>query len=127
MTTPNTNVTKGTLMVVDDDADNLELMEFSLLRQGYEVIKAASMCEAVETFRSSPYPIRALITDYWLGDGTGAELVTHLGESAPSVRILVSGSSEIRTNRTFDAFLVKPVLPNRLQEVLADLLHERAV
>lgn len=115
-----------TVMVVDDDPDSLYLMVLVLEHAGYKVMSEPTMNDAIQELTHTSVKVDALVTDYNLGDGTGTELVSFLGSKCPNVRILVSGSSYLQTGRMFDAFLVKPVLPETLCEVLSALLKKEA-
>jgi len=123
MSTPARN--EYLILVVDDFLDSMELMDHVLLHHGYQVVTATSKQHALRVCRSLEQVPHAIVTDYFLGDGTGAELVNELGDKAPDVRILVSGSTELSTNRSFDFFLVKPIIPGNLSTLLDTFLLEQ--
>lgn len=112
-----------TVALVDDCADALEIMSIMLSRSGYSnVITAGSAKEAMSKLNALELPLDAIITDYYLGDGTGFDVVTALmmADKAPHLRILVTGnpSAAMVTSRIFDHTFLKPVRAKDLCEVL---------
>jgi DNA-binding NtrC family response regulator len=111
----------GEVWIVDDCRDTLEIMEVMLTLCGYTVVAAHSMEHALRMF-SRREKAAVLVTDYYLGDGTGKDLVTRLGTQCPEVCVLISGGANIPKDG-FDAFMAKPVDPITLPEVLSRLLN----
>ncbi len=114
---------KYTVALVDDCADALEIMTIILSRGGYtNVVTASSAIEAVSKFNSLEQPLDAIITDYYLGDGTGTDVVTALmmADKCPPLRVLVTGnpSANIGTGRIFDHMLLKPIRATDLCTIL---------
>jgi CheY-like chemotaxis protein len=114
-------MTNPTVMVVDDDEDNVFVFEASLVAAGFDVTVARSVGEARAALAKTD--VDALVTDYSLGDGDAVELVTSLGARRPRVAVLVTGYSgpEDRDRSRaagFDAHLVKPVAPKELERTL---------
>ncbi|MDW8269217.1 MAG: response regulator, partial [Anaerolineae bacterium] len=56
---------KARILVVEDEASLLRLIEISLLAEGYEVIKATDGREALKRFRETP-DIQLVILDIML-------------------------------------------------------------
>lgn len=63
-----------TVLVVEDAGDTRELFAVALEDAGYRVVCATSVQEALALLRAG-LSIDAVIADYSLGDGTGAELL----------------------------------------------------
>lgn len=115
------------VLVVDDDADHLLMLEALLEATGYAVITATSCAEGRALLMSRR--IDALVADYSLGDGTASDLLRDLGESRPRVALVLSGfdanEDVARTLEAgFDAHLVKPTSIDLLRELLAEGLRK---
>ncbi len=111
------------IALVDDCADALEIMTIMLASYGYtNVITAASAREALSKLHSLECSLDAIITDYYLGDGTGFDVVTALmlADKAPPLRILVTGnpSACMSNSRLFDHTFLKPIRAAELCSVL---------
>ena len=112
---------KPSVLVLDDDDDNLSLLEAALAARGFEVRTAASSAEALAALAERP--VDALVTDYSLGDGDAAALLAALGERRPKVAIVVTGHGSPEAHERsrvagFDAHLVKPVAFEALEAAL---------
>lgn len=74
------NMSKGVCMVVEDNHDLLELMDFYLKSEGYTVALAEDGKKAVELLgQLKPHVI---ITDLMMPGMSGAELIAHVRHSA---------------------------------------------
>jgi DNA-binding response OmpR family regulator len=114
------------VLVVDDDADHLMMLEALLETAGYTVISATSCFEGRAVLMERD--VDALVADYNLGDGTASDLVRGLGARRPRVALVLSGfdaSEDIaRTlDAGFDAHLVKPTSIDLLKELLSEGLR----
>lgn len=77
-----------TIVVVEDNDAVREVTARILLRGGYAVLEAAAPSEAIEIFRTFPYPIHLVLTDMVMPRMSGIELVHHLREMRPEVALL---------------------------------------
>jgi len=75
------------VLLVDDEADILELLELALLRMGLEVARAMGLAEARRCLQGDAYHL--CLTDMRLPDGTGLELVAHIGRHYPALPVAV--------------------------------------
>jgi CheY-like chemotaxis protein len=112
-----------TVVVVDDDEDNVVVLEVGLQTAGFVVKTARSVREALELLAAGQ--VDALVTDYSLGDGTALELLASLGAKRPRLAILVTGHGspeDVALSRAagFDAHLVKPIDFRQLERTLRD-------
>jgi CheY-like chemotaxis protein len=112
-----------TVVVVDDDEDNVVVLEVGLQTAGFDVKTARSVREALELLAAGQ--VDALVTDYSLGDGTALELLASLGAKRPRLAILVTGHGspeDVALSRAagFDAHLVKPIDLRQLERTLRD-------
>ena len=70
---------KERILVVDDEEDILELLEFNLKREGYHIIRAATGEEAVSLARSETPDL--IVLDLMLPGLDGLEVVRRLPEN----------------------------------------------
>ena len=111
------------LLVVDDEPDLLTLYELTLVREGYDVVCAGSLAEALACLDQREYS--ALITDMRLPDGSGLELLKRLESTGRPERVIVItayGSAENAVEAlkagAFD-YLTKPVDLKQFRAVVA--------
>lgn len=111
------------ILIVDDDKDSLRYMQ-SLLRD-YSII-TSSPHRAVGIMEHKG--ITMLITDYAMPELDGAELCKLAKRVYNIPTILITGHSEskelLRQNKHIDTVLIKPVMPDKLKEVIINLLDK---
>jgi DNA-binding NtrC family response regulator len=112
---------KPTVLVLDDDEDNVQILEAALESSGFEVRMARSCAEARALLAIAT--VDALVTDFSLGDGDALELFAGLGATRPKVAVLVTGygsaEDQARSRAAgFDAHLVKPIALDDLELAL---------
>ena len=76
-----------TVLIVDDEADILELLELTLLRMGLESKRAMKVADAIALLKTHHYDL--CLTDMRLPDGTGIELVQYIGQYHPELPVAV--------------------------------------
>ncbi|MHB1677326.1 MAG: sigma-54-dependent transcriptional regulator [Sulfuriferula sp.] len=76
-----------TVLIVDDEADILELLEITLLKMGLEVMKAASVAEAIACLKLTEFSL--CLTDMRLPDGDGLEIVRYIQTERPRIPVAV--------------------------------------
>ena len=82
------------ILVVDDNDEVRAVVARNLLRAGYRVVQAASSRAAIAILQGQVPDL--VITDIFMPDGDGFELINELRQCAPSVPILViSGGGTI--------------------------------
>jgi Response regulator containing CheY-like receiver, AAA-type ATPase, and DNA-binding domains len=69
-----------TVLIVDDEADILELLEITLLRMGLDVVKATCVAEALTSLQQGEFGL--CLTDMRLPDGDGLEIALYPGRAA---------------------------------------------
>jgi len=116
----------GPVLVVDDQADNRELMRDLLGAAGFETRLAASGDEALRALETDSVTI--VLTDLLMPGMDGAELVRRLRRLPGRRRVVVgiSASAWVDDRSTFlaaggDACLAKPIDPSELFECLGRL------
>ena len=124
-----------TLLVVEDQDSLRSLIVGVLMQEGYRVIEAAKVEDALRVAASLPEPVQALVTDIVMPQMTGLALADRLREVWPDLRVFfMSGYSGIELSNLLDkpgnACIQKPFLPKDLVEQLRVFLdkpiHEQA-
>lgn len=86
------NTARATILLVEDDADILDIGRKILERMGYGVLVAQSPQEALIRAETSPQPIDLLITDVVMPEMNGQVLSEKLSRKFPEMRtIFMSG------------------------------------
>ena len=104
-----------TILLVDDDAQIVEMTSQMLAALGYRVIPAASADDALRLFSDIPNNVDLVITDQTMPEMTGEMLIRRLRELRPDLpTIICTGYSETMDmqkarEQGIDAFLMKPV------------------
>ncbi len=81
---------RGTVLVVDDEEDVVQVAAEILRRAGLEVLEAHGGRQALELFRAHADRVRAALLDLTMPDLDGAEVARRLREAAPDLRIILS-------------------------------------
>jgi len=124
--TPNQKSAAKRLLIVDDEADILELLELTLMRMGLDADRAMSVAEALKKLESNHYDL--CLTDMRLPDGEGLQIVQHIGTHHPETPVAVItayGSAENAVAAlkagAFD-YIAKPVSLEQLRAVVKSAL-----
>src|SRR5689334_8312925 len=89
-------MSKGSLLLVDDDRQVLEAMAEWLRSQGYQLDVAGSRAAAIEAINKKNYDL--LLVDIRLGDGDGFNLLSYCKEHRPGlIVILITGYGTVET------------------------------
>lgn len=116
------------ILYVEDDVDSRDMMRLLLRQDGFEVVTAASIAEALSLAMTQRFHL--YILDNWFEQGSGIELCRQIRRFDRQTPILfcsgVASNSEI--HKALDcgaqAYMVKPVDFDRLPQLLATLLHQ---
>ena len=119
------------VLVVDDDLDTLEMLKVILQNRGAEVVTAASAADALKALgRSRP---DALVSDLAMPEQNGYELIQRIrqrgperGGNIPAVALTAYARIEDRVRALkagFQMYVPKPVDPNELVTLVANLTH----
>jgi DNA-binding NtrC family response regulator len=118
------------ILLVEDEAPLLQLIEKYLQRLGFEVETHLKSFDALRNFEAAPDRYSMVIADLGLPDMPGDTLLTRMLEIRPDLRVLVcSGSPYFIENLPNSlqqqvAFLQKPFVPKMLSEAVRNLLKE---
>jgi two-component system cell cycle sensor histidine kinase/response regulator CckA len=122
-----------TLLVVEDEAPLLQLMQHILESNGYKVLGCSNGRQALDTWGEHKKRIDLLLTDLMLPDGmAGIELARLLQESKPDLKVLfTSGFNAERLAKEFPAgtnfnLVQKPFHARKLAEMVFETLNARA-
>lgn len=116
-----------TVLIIDDEADILELLEITLIRMGLDVVKAASVAEA--RIRLAGQSFDLCLTDMRLSDGEGLEIVRLIQSDYPGTPVAVITAHGNTENAVmalkagaFD-YLNKPVTLEQLRVLVKSALR----
>ena len=119
-----------TILLVDDEPEDLTKMRRALEGDGYRVLEASNFDQAVTLAYQSGQKIDMLVTDISLPGTNGCELARYLLKGRPNVRLLfVSGHTGAEICRYYGIsvtdlhFMRKPIrigeFVSRVREILA--------
>jgi CheY-like chemotaxis protein len=113
------------IILAEDDADQRAALKLALESAGYTLREAANGREALRLARERP--CRVLITDIFMPDTDGLELIATVRQEFPATRIIVLSGGGRRATGDYlasagllgaDATLQKPVEIKALLETL---------
>jgi hypothetical protein len=121
------------ILVVDDDVDTRELIEWVLKRVGAEVTSVGSAREALEVLeREKPH---ILVSDIAMPEEDGYALLKKIrtlppesGGRIPAIALTAHSLVQDRLQSLragFQSHVPKPVVPEELVEVVASIIHLR--
>jgi len=120
---------RKSILVVDDDKAILKGLVDILQSKNYDVDTAETGAEAIDKSKARTYNLALL--DIKLPDMEGTRLLIDLSRITPSMmRIMVTGNASLdnaidSVNFGADAYLMKPVSPEKLLETVAAKLKEQ--
>jgi CheY-like chemotaxis protein len=103
-----------TILTVDDEPEDREILVNILRKEGYTVLEAGTYVEALSIFDQHRGEIDLVVADVVLPGKNGIELAKRLLELKPEIRVLfVSGHAGLDVFREYVElhFLRKPVQP----------------
>ena len=85
--------TVPTLLLVDDEPDVLRLLGRHLADEGYDIVRASTIAEALDVLRARP--VHVLLSDHNLAESTGLDLLRKVRMLHPTVvRLMMTASRE---------------------------------
>jgi len=116
------------ILVVEDHEDTRKYLRLYLEQSGHAVVSANTVRQAAELLNSAECDV--VLSDISLSDGSGWELLRNVDAPHPPFAIAMSGFGTLAdSNRSKAAgyrhHLVKPIDPDRLDEVLEEASRER--
>lgn len=113
---------RALILLVDDCADSRE-MYAEFLSMAFDVVQAATGAEALA--KASEIGPAAIVMDLSLPDMDGQQVIErlrHADRTQHTPVVVVSGSQEPDRARGWDAYFVKPCLPDALAQCLSRLV-----
>ncbi len=108
-------------LIVDDDAVSLVVLRHMLSAQGFDVIEASSVNEALEILEHAHVDL--VVCDYLMPGRNGLDLLEELGATAPPFVLLTGTLTRERLDDPrvagVDAYVTKPVSTEELRQVTA--------
>lgn len=128
MTVNNTegNGAGALILVVDDDATIIELVDMVLSQSGFKTRKASTIKDAVKLAEEESFDLAIL--DIYLPDGTGLELARKIKSQNPKLPVIImtgtpdSENVKQSVDIEVDAYLIKPVDVDKLLSLVRDVL-----
>ena len=124
-------VSKGTVLLVEDEMAVREATKRMLRKFGYTVLEAGHGEDALLVWDQSSESVDVVVTDVVMPVMGGATLVRHLRERRPGVRVLfISGYTQGTLELSPDdasatRFLAKPFTSAQLVGAIAELMAAR--
>jgi len=116
----------ASVLLVDDEADILELLEMALLKMGLSVEKACNVSEALQKLAAQPFDL--CLTDMRMPDGDGLQVVQYISQNnldIPVAVITAHGNMEnaitVLKAGAFD-YLAKPISLSQLRTLVKSAL-----
>jgi PAS domain S-box-containing protein len=131
-TLPGPRGTGECILVVDDEASVLEIVQCILAANGYQVLGAANGAKALAVFQQRRSDIQLVVTDLVMPVMGGAELIQSLRQLDPGLPIvgmtgLVEQAERLPVEiSSISAWLGKPFAAEQLLEVVHRALTSRA-
>lgn len=119
-----------TILVVEDERGVRDQIVRYFNQLGYQVVEARNGAEAIAAMEQHGAPIHLVVTDVVMPEMSGAELVTHLRDWYPNLRVLFMSGYSARGVETHgvvvaDAELLqKPFELSKLARVVRQLLDQ---
>jgi len=119
----------GTVLVIEDDADLLNMAAKALESSGYRVLKAEKLSEALALLERAGREVRVIFSDIMLQDGLATEAADRMLALAPGA-CLVFTSGYVQGDEVMKfislrgyAFLLKPYSIDALVKAMEDCLR----
>jgi two-component system cell cycle sensor histidine kinase/response regulator CckA len=119
----------GTILLVEDEKNMLDLLEKTLVRHGYRVLAAADGKTALNIYRRSKEAIDVVLLDIGLPKVAGRDVLLKIKNENPDVKVVVaSGYLEPKLKSEIDRagvkyFLSKPYRPDEVVRTLQSLIE----
>ena len=117
----------GMVLLAEDEASMLFLLEKLFLRRGYQILKATNGQAALDIYQQHKEEIDVVLLDMGLPKLSGRELLLKIRSENPDVKVIVTSGyiepaikSEIGRARRIE-FLQKPYTPDDLFKTLRSL------
>ncbi len=122
----------GSILIIDDDVEILEIYREILQREGYDVLAASDGAQGIKLCRDQEVDL--VITDIIMPEKEGLETIMELRRDLPDVKIIaMSGGGQIGAEEYLPLAeklgaqhtLDKPFTPKELLEAIRGILGDR--
>jgi DNA-binding NtrC family response regulator len=110
------------LLLVDDEAALLALLQKYLERLGYEVDACTAPEDALALFHADPQRYALVLTDLTLAGINGEEMIDRMRAENPKLRAVLSSGYPYEPRSRHTRFLQKPFLPKMLAELIEEMV-----
>lgn len=117
------------ILLIEDDLSYQKLITSFLSKQGFEVVTCEHKKNALKLLETESFDL--VITDYWLPDGTGLEVLQFITSHLPALRVIfISNYSEVRIAvkamkvGAFE-YITKPINPDELLQTIKQAFEEK--
>ncbi len=119
-----------TVLVVEDNVDNMELITVILTKNGYNVIKAETGQKGLDT--ATELRLDFIILDIQLPDMDGLEVLqmirsSKINENIPVIAMTsfaMAGDRQKMMNKGFNGYLEKPIEPENVINQIKKIIGE---
>jgi two-component system, NtrC family, response regulator HydG len=117
------------ILLIEDDLSYQKLIRGFLSKHGFHVFCCEQKKEAIQLLKNEQVDLA--LTDYWLPDGTGLEILQHVKTFYPNLKVIfISNYSEVRIAvkamkvGAFE-YITKPINPDELLQTIQQALGEK--
>ena len=115
-----------TLLIIDDEKEQLVVRKMLFENAGYRVLTAASGKAGLRAFREQPVDV--VVIDYWMGDMKGIAVASEMKRLRPRVPVAIFSAFRPLPGEalgTADVWLVKAEIePGELLQEISRLLNK---
>lgn len=122
---------KGTILLVDDEINVIDVTQEMLLNVGYEVMTARGGLEAIEIYKKHQWGIDLVILDMIMPGLSGGETFDCIKAINPNIQVLLSSGYSLKgeakeiLRRGCNGFIQKPYNLAQLSEKLKGIMDPR--
>ena len=124
---------KARILLVDDNYMNRKVVRGLLKQTRIQITEAQSGQECLSLLRENTYDL--IFMDHMMPQMDGLETLremrkAHLGDSVPVIMLTANalvGSRELYLQEGFDDFLSKPIMPEKLDDIILHFLPENLI
>jgi len=119
------NFTNKSVLIIDDDKENLSYLEFVIKNSKAKIYKALNGVEAIEIFKKKHHELQIVIMDINMPGLNGNEAAKYMKEINPEVPILLVTAYSFYKQQSINAdkVLIKPFTPKVLIENITELIN----
>lgn len=122
---------RGSILIIDDDQDFIQMMTDSLEIEGFQISVALSGVEAVDYYKDRFHEIDVILLDMILPEMHGPEIFRALKELNPGAKIILCSGYSIEGEATAllesgaSAYMQKPFGISEIVDVISGLINNK--